>query len=461
MIKNKKEIFVVVCVICCLIFSIVTIFGSWYSSNTSGTLSTGSADIYLDRTEIDSMGQKITQPHDGEEVSYIFNTMYLTIVVLITTILALFGILGYLYSKGKAEILKKIGIICGLTTFILAIITIFYFKLETENLYDTVISTYNSWGGGQIEGLDIGFWYSMKTGGMEVTAGPGISWYLMFSIGIISLSYSLLLVIKSMPEEISLPKKKDNKKYAIIGIIIIVVTIIISTSLVLNSVTSGGDTDECGIELISMTQDPENPTENENVSLTIEISRTSTSWACRPSIECEKYFGYAGGGYDLSETEDNIFTTNFYGGQNGTEIWCVIHFLNEILVDHTIQIGHVERSDITSLSITNVSRSPENPTSQTDSVVVSADITSNVNISDIETMYHIFTPDGTTAGGSGMGWSDGDTYRLQISLSRGGFFPDSSQNEENYPSGSIVLYRIVVKDELENTAVESGSFTIS
>lgn len=69
--------------------------------------------------------------------------------------------------------------------------------------------------------------------------------------------------------------------------------------------------------------------------------------------------------------------------EDGTEKWYIIRAGDKISEVCFLQVGHVERSNITSLAITDVIQTPEKPTTATSSVEISAKVTSNVTISEV------------------------------------------------------------------------------
>jgi hypothetical protein len=126
---------------------------------------------------------------------------------------------------------------------------------------------------------------------------------------------------------------------------------------------------------------------------------------------------------------------------------------NEISDSYTIQVGHVERSNISTLSITNVTKNPENPTTEIKTAKITADITSNVSIKYVKILYYIFTPSqGIKVANIGGSYSDdNNSYTFKIPVSQSIMI---SSIEDIYSTkGTKVFYKIVAKDILDNTAV--------
>lgn len=177
-----------------LVFVIVTLVGPWYTMSSSMTILTnevkmeGSMSLISTTTTTTSGGTAKTETESnadarkaaedlGQDASYydIFNnTLYLTIVALLVAILALVFVLGYVFNFGKVVMMKNLGMVFGIVTFVMALIAVFYFMTA-------VPAKMNSYG------ADVGFWYSNTVEGATVSLGPGFAWYLMIVAGIIAL----------------------------------------------------------------------------------------------------------------------------------------------------------------------------------------------------------------------------------------------------------------------------------
>lgn len=209
---KKKGIVSVICMTVGLVFILVAFFSPWYSIEIKSSIGGESnvyQDFYLTKIEMhdtfagvpirESMdydviqeGLELTQGLPvPEEVNIGFKeveqglamfdtTRYLTIGILITSILALIGILGFVL--GKANEMRKIGIIFGIVTFILAIIVVCYFAIGVT-LY----------GGG--------LWNTMEQYGTTASSSPGYAWYLMIIAGITSLISSVVIYKTPVPTE--------------------------------------------------------------------------------------------------------------------------------------------------------------------------------------------------------------------------------------------------------------------
>jgi hypothetical protein len=195
----KKGIGCLIGIIVALVLILLSIFLPWYSTNVTGGGAEMSANIYLDKTEMDSFLGKTTLSNEG--VDYIQNTMYLTIITLIICIIALIGILGFVFNFGNHETMKKIGTGLGIVTFIFALITIFYFMIASTNIISESASIYFEITGQDVP--DIGFWYSDTINGASISSGPSFSWYFMLIGGIMALGSAIMLLLKK--EKVKVP----------------------------------------------------------------------------------------------------------------------------------------------------------------------------------------------------------------------------------------------------------------
>ena len=239
----KKGIISVISMIIVLVFILVAFFSPWWSGEMKSSFGFGETDyhqdMYLTKTVIDgtSMGQPIEQSinHDdfknlppmnpeadtswAEDLSATFNnTQYLTIGLIITSILALIGILGCV--AGKVNRLRKVGVTFGIITFILAIFIACYFAISLNNILVEQGFTANLFGESQV--YDMGFWSSINTDEFTSSSGPGFAWYLIILAGITSLISSVVVLKTSVasktPEFGRVVPTKEKKSKEIITI---------------------------------------------------------------------------------------------------------------------------------------------------------------------------------------------------------------------------------------------------
>ena len=176
----KKGIIALIGMIVALVFIIVAFFGSWYTGTQAGA----SGNFYLTKFETSGVTVEYSSPLlVGIDLKSIFdNTMYLTIGALVTAILALIGILGFVFNFGKPNTMRMLGFIFGIITFVLALVATLYFMTAFP---------------GKIPGYTE-FW--------NKDLGPGYAWYLMLVAAIIALIASIAMLLKkSAPELVAQP----------------------------------------------------------------------------------------------------------------------------------------------------------------------------------------------------------------------------------------------------------------
>jgi len=176
----KKGIIALIGMIVALVFILVAFFGPWYSGTQAGA----TADFYLTKVTASGVTIEYSSPLlTGLDIKSTFdNTMYLTIGALVTAILALIGILGFVFNFGKPNMMRMLGFIFGIITFVLALVATLYFMTALPGK----IPTYTA------------FW--------NKDLGPGFAWYLMLAAAIIALIASIAMLLKkSAPEVVAQP----------------------------------------------------------------------------------------------------------------------------------------------------------------------------------------------------------------------------------------------------------------
>jgi len=215
-----KKIVGLVGIIITLVLILVAFFTPWYNASMKGEsgIPGGSLDMtynfYLTKAETKGSvyGEEIDETGDYSDYkdfpgkSVFNNTMYLTIIATILSIIALVGILGLSFNFGNPESMKKLGGIFGFLTLIFAIIAPVYFMYGYGDLVEESYSAYISAGGLESD-FDFGFWFSYSEGGNEMSLGPGIAWYIMIVAGIIAL-ISSIVILKADKEKI-IPQKTE------------------------------------------------------------------------------------------------------------------------------------------------------------------------------------------------------------------------------------------------------------
>ncbi|KAF5433552.1 hypothetical protein C5S35_16110 [Candidatus Methanophagaceae archaeon] len=229
---------------------------------------------------------------------------------------------------------------------------------------------------------------------------------------------------------------KENKRKSVSTVAVLVII----TGLCIWGFTPSGD-----ITIINVTQTPENPESGDAITVIAEIAGGSPFLGVSASLYCS---GRMAG--TVTSVDKNKYSFTFaYPFEDGTEKWYMIRAGDKISEVYILQVGHVERSNITSLAITDVIQTPEQPATATSSVDISAKVTSNVTISEV-TLEHMRFYEHGRGGGYGSMQPDGNaTYEDSICT-------------EFYESGTQVFYRISAKDESGNTAVtQVHSFTLT
>jgi hypothetical protein len=188
------------------------------------------------------------------------------------------------------------------------------------------------------------------------------------------------------------------------------------------------------INIISVSQTPENSQPGDTITVIAEISGGS------PFLGVSANLHYSG---RLEETvtskDDNKYSFTFtYPFEDRTEKWYVISAGDK--VSEVFEIGRVERKNMTSLTITDVIQTPEKPTTATSSVDITAKIISNAAISKVTFEDMRFNERGGGSGEGSMRSRGNDTYEYIIF-------------SEHYEAGTHVFYRIKAVDESGNTAV--------
>ncbi|MEA1999603.1 MAG: hypothetical protein U9N61_09840 [Euryarchaeota archaeon] len=220
---------------------------------------------------------------------------------------------------------------------------------------------------------------------------------------------------------------KENKR----TIVSIAAVLVIIIGIGIWGFTPSGD-----INIISVSQTPENPQPGDTITVIAEISGGSPFLGVSASLHNSRRMEGT-----VTSIDNNKYSfTSPHPFEDGTEKWYVIRAGDKISEAYILQVGHVQRSNITSLAITDVIQTPEKPTTATSSVGISAKVTSNVTISEVTLEHMRFYEHGSGGGYGTMQTHGNDTY-------------EDSIHSQCYESGTRVFYRIIAKDESGNTAV--------
>ncbi len=188
-----------------LVLLVVAFLGPWYTINGSGALGVNyNVGFYLTKMEAKgtipgqdiSLSMSYTDVKENaqmvgvniESFAVINTAMYLTLCAIITALIAVIGIIAFIFNKGKPKTMKWLGGGFGFLTFFLALVPALY-----------VMST------GFAENSN-GFWFSQSVLGVTVSGGPGYAWYLMMVVAIISVISAVEILLKKIAPEATSPE---------------------------------------------------------------------------------------------------------------------------------------------------------------------------------------------------------------------------------------------------------------
>jgi hypothetical protein len=241
--------------------------------------------------------------------------------------------------------------------------------------------------------------------------------------------------------------KISNLNVRQIMIIILICLILIIIVLILNI----SSTEK--IKIINIYHEPENPNPGDNITIFAEI--TGGSSLLGAYVECVyDYFFNAGipGMGQMGSIDNNLYSFTHQVSYNESfKVWYLIFVDRKIGKSYSIQIGN-EKSNLSTITISNVTHYPQFPNTDTYYVQVSADIESNFYIEETGVKYKIICPI-IPYGASGESTeSNGEPYFFSIPLYMD-YSYTSSGKDEHYPKGSKVFYAVTAKDKLGNIAV--------
>jgi hypothetical protein len=251
--------------------------------------------------------------------------------------------------------------------------------------------------------------------------------------------------VEHRPEQAGPAPQKKSMAWIIpvVIVVIIVIAVVLAVFVLRPSDGSGG-----GPSILSVSHTPLNPAPGENTTVTITVDDGYLR-----DIHVMPYFE----GMHMSEpgffdeVEDGVYESNFRPFNDGTEIWYIVNVHDRkgtyvFSYDNTIQVGHVERSAISTLSISNVEYSTANP----NFISVQADITSDATITHVYLVNWVeyIDEDGMMSGSGGMPAmsANGDTYSSMMS-------PLSGITTSSVVVEAHGFFRIVAQDDSGNTAV--------
>ena len=186
--------------ICGLILLFIAFLGPWYTISASGILGAKyNVGLYLTRMEVQgtfagqdislSMGYaeaKVYAPNTDvnvESFAAINTAMYLTLLAMVTTFIAIICMAAFVFNKEKPKTMKLVGGLFGLLTFLLTLIPALYF-MNTKFVENSS-----------------GFWFSLSAFGMTLSGGPGYAWYLLIVVAIIAVISAVAILLKKIVPE--------------------------------------------------------------------------------------------------------------------------------------------------------------------------------------------------------------------------------------------------------------------
>jgi hypothetical protein len=188
-----------------LVLLVVAFLGPWYLVNATGLLGADyDMELFLTRMEVKgslggqdvslSMGypeaKTSTQSTDVNVESFatIETAMYLTLLAMVTAVIAAVCMAAFVFNKGKPKTMKLVGGLFGLLTFLLTLMPALYF-MNTKFVENSS-----------------GFWFSLSAFGMTLSGGPGYAWYLLIVVAIIAVISAVAILLKKIVPEAASPE---------------------------------------------------------------------------------------------------------------------------------------------------------------------------------------------------------------------------------------------------------------
>lgn len=211
------------------------------------------------------------------------------------------------------------------------------------------------------------------------------------------------------------------------------------------------------ISAVSVSISPEDPVPGDRVTIIADVEGGDSLLGPSASADYTTHFGMGGsGGGTMRSIGGGRYEFEIrHPLSNGSVVWFLVSASTRdrgpvFSEPYTFQVGSVMMDGPSGLRIENVTVVPGNPTS--DTVTVSATVTSNSNVTEIRAPAMYFTKFGSGSVSGPMSHVHGDIYTAQISLGFSG---------RTFPSGATCFYRIGATDESGNHALsEVYSFIV-
>ncbi len=259
------------------------------------------------------------------------------------------------------------------------------------------------------------------------------------------------------PEPVQKPPKSSIGTYSkgrLAAVLFIVIMMIIGTVIcgILATPEKESNNEEGDIEndqdngvlnIVSVSYTPHDPQADDEIIVTARIENCVGA-----SMEFFSYFASGmGGGGTMEHLGGGVYEDYFRSFDDGSEIWFIViagdgdgnfQVSDEII----IQVGEIERSDISLLSINNIDYDPRTPKVSDRRIDVSAEITSDRTIEYVNFFHLVITHGSSFGGGGSFSDYDGDNIH-EGSFSLG----------DNPTDGTIIYFKFAAQDESGNTAV--------
>ena len=198
----RKGIVACVGMIVGLVLLIVSFLGPWYLVNADGVLG-GQYSMELFLTRLDFQGnfgdQDLSMSVDYETAktrmqstdvniesfATIETAMYMMVFAMVTAVVSSVCMAVFVFSKVKPTMMKLLGGLFAILTFLLTIVPAVYF-MNSEFVEDSS-----------------GFWFRYSAFGMTLAGGPGYAWYLVIVVAIIAVICAAAILIKKITPEVT------------------------------------------------------------------------------------------------------------------------------------------------------------------------------------------------------------------------------------------------------------------
>jgi hypothetical protein len=151
--------------------------GTFAGQDISLSMGYAEAKVYAPNTDV-----------NVESFAAINTAMYLTLLAMVTTFIAIICMAAFVFNKEKPKTMKLVGGLFGLLTFLLTLIPALYF-MNTKFVENSS-----------------GFWFSLSAFGMTLSGGPGYAWYLIMVVAIIAVISAVAILFKKIVPEATSPE---------------------------------------------------------------------------------------------------------------------------------------------------------------------------------------------------------------------------------------------------------------